>query len=151
MDGGRKSHHQLVRTLEGFSNSLLGNLERFIDVGDGSGVGTIWTCCVTCLGHLAALCHFVGQTEPTSRSSMDDLCDMTIEKLGNVSHEAHIEEYTHFDFLTGVGNLVDLFRGSMALTNNANRPLGRGLWTPSMSVLDYGPMVRADHCDIGEG
>ena len=37
---------------------------------------------------------------------MDDLCDLTIEKLGNVSHEAHIEEYTHFDVLTGVRILV---------------------------------------------
>ena len=118
--------------MEGFSNTLLGNLERFIDVGDSSGVGTIWTCCVTCLGHLAALCHLISQTEPTLRGSMDDLCDLTLDKLGNVSHEAHVEEYTHFDVLTGVRILVALLRTNTGLTKSANQIS----WKRALDTID---------------
>ena len=76
------------------------NLQRFIEVEDSSGVETIWTCCVTCLGHLTALSHLIGQREPTLRSSMDDLCDSTFGKLGDLSNEAHVEQYSYFDVLT---------------------------------------------------
>ena len=79
------------------------NLQQFIAAEDSSGIGTIWTCCVTCLAHLAALCHRLSQAEPTLRDSMGGLCDLTLDKLGNLSHEVHIEEYSHFDVLTGVG------------------------------------------------
>ena len=86
----------------------MGNLQRFIEIGDSSGVGTIWTCCITCLGHLVALCHLVSRTEPTLRGSMDDLCDLTLDKLANLSHGVHIEEYSHFDVLTGVWTAIVL-------------------------------------------
>jgi len=109
----------------------MGNLQRFIEVRDSSGVGTIWTCCVTCLAHLAALCHFVGQTEPTLRGSMDDLCDLTLDKLGNISREVRIEEYSHFDVLTGIS------------------------WKRALDTIDarlgLSSHTEADHCNIGEG
>ena len=139
MNGGRKSRHQLVRALEGFSNSLLGNLERFIDVGDSSGVGTIWTCCVTCLGHLAPLCHLISQREPTLRDSMGDLCDLTLDRLGNVSHEAHIEEYTHFDVLTGVRILVGFLPTNTGLTRNANQIS----WKRALDTIDARIALRS--------
>ena len=82
-----------------------------MEVEDSNGVGTIWTCCVTCLGHLAALCHLISQTELNPNNSMDDLCDLAIEKLGNVSYRAHIEEYSHFDLLTGVRILLVVYSG----------------------------------------
>jgi len=80
------------------------NLQRFIEVGDSGGVETIWTCCVTCLGHLTALSHLIGQREPTLlvRGSMDDLYDLTLEKLGDLSREVPVEVYSHFDVLTQV-------------------------------------------------
>ena len=80
----------------------MGNLQRFIELEDNDGVGMIWTCSVTCLAHLAALCHLISQTEPTLRGSMGDLCDLALDKLGNLSREVRIEQYSHFDVLTGV-------------------------------------------------
>ena len=94
-------YHQLVLDLDGFSDALMGNLPKFVGVGDDS-VWAVWTCCVTCLGHLAALCHLIGRMEPTSRDSMDNLCGVALEKLVDLSHETRIEEYSHFDILTGV-------------------------------------------------
>ena len=86
----------------------MGNLQRFIEVGDISGVETIWACCVTCLGHLAALSYLISQREPTLRGSMDDLCNLTLEKLGDLSNEVHVEEYSYFDVLTEVRIFVVL-------------------------------------------
>jgi len=86
---------------------MIGNLQRFIEVEDSSGVETIWTCCVTCLGHLAALSHLIGQMEPTLGGSMDTLCDLTLAKLGDLSLKVHVEVYSYFDVLTGVRIFVD--------------------------------------------
>ena len=108
------------------------NLQRFIKVKDSSGAGTIWTCCVACLGHLAALSNLIGRTEPTLRSSMDDLCDLTLEKLGNLSHEVQIEEHSHFDILTGVRALVVLSRMWKALTDDANQMS----WERALDTID---------------
>lgn len=106
MNGRQESRHQLVLALDRFSNSLMGNLQWFIKADDISGAETIWTCCITCLGHLAALCHLTGQTEPILRRPMDDLCDLTLAKLANLSHQVYIEEHSHLDVLTGVRVLV---------------------------------------------
>ena len=77
-------------------------LERFVSIGDTSGVETIWTCCIICLAHLAVLCHFMSQTDTTSSISMNGLYDLTLDKLGNLSLGVHIEVYSNFDVLTGV-------------------------------------------------
>ena len=101
-NGLREPYRQLILTLDKISNVLLGNLQQFTEVGDRSGVETIWTCCVMCLGHLAALSHLVGQREPTLRGSMNDLCDLTLAKLGDLSREVPVEVYSYFDVLTEV-------------------------------------------------
>ena len=116
----QESCHRLVRALHEFCNDLIGNLERFIALGDNGGVETIWTCCVTCLAHLAALCHLIGQTEPAYSESMDTLYDLTLEKLGNVSLEVRIEQYSHFDILTGVSVSVVFPRMTEVLTGDTN-------------------------------
>ena len=108
------------------------NLRQFIEIADASGTETIWTCCVTCLGHLAALCHFISQTEPTLRSSMDSLCDFALDRLGNLSHEAHIEEFTYFDALTGVRILVALLQMSEALIEDTNQIS----WRRALNTID---------------
>ena len=33
---------------------------------------------------------------------MEELCDLALDKLGNISNEVHIDEYSQFDVLTGV-------------------------------------------------
>ena len=110
----------------------MGNLQRFIEIGDNSGVGMIWTCCVVCLGHLAALCHFISQTEPTLRGLMDDLCDLALVNLGNLSNEVRIEEYSRFDALTGVRILTVSPQTSKALTQNANQIS----WKRALDIVD---------------
>ena len=100
--GRRESCHQLALALDRLSSVLLENLQRFTKFEGSSGVETIWTCCITCLAHLAALCHLIGWMEPALNRSMDDLFDSTLNKLGNLSLEMHIEEYSPFDVLTGV-------------------------------------------------
>ena len=110
----------MVLALDRFSNSLMGNLLRFIEMGDNSGTETIWTCCVACLAHLVALCHFVSQTEPTLRGPMDDLFDLALAKLGGLSHEVPVEEYSYFDVLTGVRTRVVSLRKNKTLTRNAD-------------------------------
>jgi len=81
---------------------MIGNLQRFTEVGDCDGAETIWTCCVTCLGHLAALSHIISHMEPTLRSRMDSLCDLTLAKLGDLSREVRVEVHSYFDILTEV-------------------------------------------------
>ena len=118
---GSEKIHQLAIVLDRFSCSLMENLQRFIETGDSSGVETIWTCCVTCLGHLAALCHFISHAVPTLKGSMDDLCNLALDRLTSLSHEVRIEEYSHFDALTAVRILALLPWMSEALTRNANQ------------------------------
>lgn len=100
--GQRESCHRLALALGKFSDNLMENLQQFIKLEDSNGVGTIWTCCITCLAHLAALYHLISQTEPALKDTMDDFFDLTLVKLGSLSLEVHIEEYSHFDILTGV-------------------------------------------------
>ena len=113
--------HQLALVLDKFSCSLMVNLQRVIEIEDNSGIETIWTCCVTCLGHLAALCHFISHAVPTLRGSMDDLCNLALDKLTSLSHEVRIEEYSYFDVLTAVRILRLLRWMSEALTKNSNQ------------------------------
>lgn len=124
--------HHLVPALDSFSNALMKNLQRFIEIRDNSGIVTIWACCVICLAHLAALCHFVSQTEQVLRGSMDDMCDLALENLADLSREVHMDEYSHFDALTGVRILVILLRTSKRLTKNGNQIS----WKTALDTID---------------
>ena len=120
---------------------MIGNLQRFVGVGDDS-IWTIWTCCVTCLGHLAALCHLVGRTESILRGSMDDLCDLVLERLGDISREVHIEQHSQFDVLTGVCISVVLLWPRKALTANVEQIS----WARALDTID----VRIRSCSHTE-
>ena len=52
---------------------------------------------------------------------MGDLRDLTLDKLTSLSHEVHIEKYSHFDVLTGVRILVILLRTSKALSKDSDQ------------------------------
>ena len=97
------------------------NLQRFIEIEDSGGIETIWTCCVTCLGHLAALSHFISHAVPTLKGSMDDLCNLALDRLTSLSHEVCIEDYSYFDVLTAVRILGLLRWMNEALTKNSNQ------------------------------
>ena len=136
--------HQLVLSLDRFCNAMMDNLERFIELKDTSGVGTIWTSCVTSLGHLAALCHLTGQTVSNLRSSMFELCDLTLDKLVSLSHEVHMEEYSQFDVLTGVRIFTVPHRMSEALTKSATQIS----WKRALDTIDA-LMESRPHAESG--
>ena len=110
----------------------MGNLQRFIEVEDSSGSETIWTCCITCLGHLAALSHLLGQRVPALGSSMDDLFDLTLIRLRDISREVRVEAYSYFDVLTGVRISVVFLRVSEALTKGA----AQISWKRALDTID---------------
>ena len=110
------------------------NLQRFLEGKDGSGVETIWTCCVTCLPHLAALCHLIGQTELALRSSMDYLCGLTLDKLRNLSYKALFEECSPFDIFTGVRISATLLRVNEVLTESVDQISWKGYPNPPLST-----------------
>jgi len=103
------------------------NLQRFTELGDGSGVETIWTSCVTCLGYLAALSHLISQGEPILRSSMNDLCDLT-----DLSREVHVEAYSYFDALTEVRYPSGFSPDVRALTKDATQIS----WQRALDTID---------------
>ena len=133
----RELCHQLALTLHIFSNTLMRNLQRFIEAGDSSGVETIWTCCVICLGHLTALSHLIGQKEPTLRGPMDSLYDLTLDKLGDLSHDVYVEVYSYFDVLTKVLISAVSPRVSMALTGGADQIS----WERALDTIDVCMML----------
>ena len=92
----------LVHALDRFSGNLMESLQRFVTLGDTSDVQTVWASCIACLAHLAPLCHLLSQADSTLSVPMNDLCDLALGRLGNLSLEVHIEKYSHFDALTGV-------------------------------------------------
>ena len=119
-DSRQESSHCLALTLDQISNVLMENLQRFIEMGDRNGVETIWTCCVTCLAHLTALSHLISQREPNLNWPMNDLCDLALDKLGDLCREVQVDVYSYFDFLTEVRILMRFLRTSKVLTKNAN-------------------------------
>lgn len=78
------------------------NMELFINLRDASGAETIWTCCVVCLAHLAALSHQMSQTDLASSVPVNDLYDVALGKLGSLSLYVRIEVYSPLDLLLGV-------------------------------------------------
>ena len=131
-NGLPESYRQLTLTLDNFSNALMRNLQLFIEVGDSSGIETIWTCCVTCLGHLAALSYLISQREPTLRGSMDSLCDWTLAKLGDLSRKVRVELYLYFDILTKVHILVVFPWMRKTLTRGADQVS----WKTALDTID---------------
>ncbi|KAF9783513.1 hypothetical protein BJ322DRAFT_158918 [Thelephora terrestris] len=119
----QRSCHHIVYALDTFSSDLMRNLEYFSSIGDTNDVETIWTCCVICLAHLAALCHFMSQTDTTSSLFMNHLYDLTLEKLCNLSLKVHIESYSPFDVLTGKSwnTALDTIDARLGLCSDAEK------------------------------
>ncbi|KAF9779639.1 hypothetical protein BJ322DRAFT_1088430 [Thelephora terrestris] len=118
----------MVHALEAFSDDLLRNLQRFMSLGDTDGIETIWTCCIICLAHLAALCHFLSQTDTSSSTPMNYLYDLTVDKLCNLSLEVHIEKHPHVELLTGISwnTVLGTIDARLGLDSDAeNGPLRR--------------------------
>jgi hypothetical protein len=87
---------------------LLRNLRRFIEIDDKIGAEIIWSSCITCLVHLSALCEIICRAEPTASLAMNALCDSNLEKLGRLTEDMRVEEYTYLDLLLGVRTVFQL-------------------------------------------
>jgi hypothetical protein len=98
----RQSCDRILASLEGLSLSLLSDMKRFDELGDKSGAEVIGGSCVPCLAHLAILYEAVCQTDPASRFELYNLCDSALQRLGTLTSELHLDEYTHLDLLLGV-------------------------------------------------
>ena len=105
VDIWRQSCDQLVALLNEYSRDLLSNLRRFEELGDKGGADMIRSCCVNCFAHLAALCEVLSNIEPAPQTEMDALCDSSLEGLGELAQNMHMEEYTRHDVLLGVGGI----------------------------------------------
>lgn len=78
------------------------------------------------------MCHLISRPAPALIGSIDGLCDLALEQLADLSREVHVEEYSHFDVLTGVRTLAVLLRISEALTKNTNQIS----WRRALDTLD---------------
>ena len=87
--------------LDSYSRTLLFNLRRFQELGDKSGAGVIRSSCINCLAHLAVLCEVLSGVGHT-QMELDIICDLALERLGELSQEMRMEEYTRLDLLLGV-------------------------------------------------
>lgn len=88
--------------LDNYSRTLLSNLRRFQDLGDKSGAGVIRSSCVDCFAHLAVLYEALSEAGYTPQAELDNLCDSTLERLGELGQGMCMEEYTRLDLLLGV-------------------------------------------------
>ena len=108
----------MISNLRQYSETLLRNIRRFVDIGDSLGTEIIQNGCICCLSHLAVLCDLIGQLEPNSKPHMDDICDWSLERLGDLTEEMRFDEYTYLDLLLRV-----------------RRPVGRSWWEQVVMFL----------------
>jgi hypothetical protein len=128
----RQSCDRLLASLEGFSQSLLSNIERFHELNDQSGAGVVSSSRIACLAHLAILYEVVCRTDPVAGFKLYDLCDSALERLGALTSEVHLEEYTHLDLLLGVCSSLCCFPMPMSQMGDCDRTLGRNRYRSSM-------------------
>jgi len=98
---------ELVTRLDEYSDTLLRNIQRFLEIGDSLGAEMIQSSCVGCLAHLAVLCDLISRLDPDSKPRMDTICDSSLERLGHLTQEMNFDDYTHLDLLLGVCCEVD--------------------------------------------
>jgi hypothetical protein len=120
----RRSCDRIIASLEGISQTLLGNTKRFREYGDSVGADVIGSSCVACLAHLAILYEVVGRTDPVARVEKYDLCDSALQRLGILTSELRFEEYTYLDLLLGVRSSLCCFPMVMTQTGDRDRTLG---------------------------
>ena len=97
----RQSCDQISAVLEEFSQKLLGNIKRFREYGGASAADVISSSYIACLAHLAILYEVVCRKAPVAGETYD-LCDSALQRLGVLTSELHLEEYTYLDLLLGV-------------------------------------------------
>jgi len=81
-----------VTHLDEYSDTLLRNIQRFLEIGDSLGAKTIQSSCIGCLAHLAALCELISWVDPDSKPQMDIICDSSLERLGHLTQSVDFDD-----------------------------------------------------------
>ena len=96
----RQSCDRILALLEGFSQKLSENIKRFREYGGTSAADVISSSCIACLAHLAILYEVACRTVPVT-GEMYDQCDSALRRVGMLTSELYLEEYTYLDLLLG--------------------------------------------------
>ena len=83
---------------------------------------------------------------------MNDLRDLTLDKLGDLTREVRVEDCSYLDVLTIVRALAMSLRMSGELTKNADQISLKGhlTMTPLVRASNCAPTLGANRCGIGE-
>ena len=108
-------------------------MKLFRDYGDKNGADVISGSCITCLAHLAVLYEAVCRTGPFA-GEVDALCDSALQRLGMLTSELHLDEYTYLDLLLGVRSSLRYFPTMVAQMGGWNRNLGGNPYQSLMSA-----------------
>jgi hypothetical protein len=92
-----------------FSLNLLSNVKRFRELGDKEGADVISSCCIACLANLAIIYEIICRIDPFSGSKSYILCDSALQRLGMLTSELRLDEYSHLDLLLGVRPSLSCF------------------------------------------
>jgi len=97
----RQSCDQILAPLEEFSQRLLRKTKGFRDDDDKNRADVVSSSCIACLAHLAILYEVICRTDPVAEETYA-LCDSALQRLGILTSELHLDEYTCLDILLGV-------------------------------------------------
>ena len=97
----RQSCDKILAPLEEFSRILLRHTKRFRDHDDKNRADVISSSCIACLAHLAILYEVICRPDPVA-GEMYALCDSALQKLGVLTSELQLDEYTYLDLLLAV-------------------------------------------------
>jgi len=129
----RRSCDQIMAALEEFSQNLLDKAKRFREYGDKNGADEISSSCIACLAHLAILYDVVYRTDPVA-GEMHILCESALQRLGILTSEPYLDEYTYLDLLLGVCLSLCYFLMMAAQIGDWNRCLGGNRYQSSTSA-----------------
>ena len=101
----------MLESLEEFSKKLLDDIKTFRLHGDKSGTDVVSCSCIASLANLALPYEVVSRNGPSSETKVDSLCDSALRRLGTLTSELRVDEYTYLDLLLGV-RLTFLLVGS---------------------------------------
>ena len=89
--------------------------------------------CITCLAHLAILYEVVCRVDPFAGKAYI-LFDLALQRLGMLTSELYLDEYTYLDLLLGVRPSLCCFLTMVAQVGGRNRNLGGNRYQSSMSA-----------------
>ena len=129
----RQSCDKILGPLEEFSQNLFLKTKKFRDNDDKNRADVISSSCIACLVHLAILCEVICRADPAT-GEMYALCDSALQRLGMLTSELYLDEYTYLDLLLGVRPFLRCFLTKVAQVGGWNRNLGGNRYQSSMSA-----------------